>query len=51
MLHAVTNSRDQRTRLDEKLKRELGELVLGALAEERTEDVVLNPDGWLWVNR
>lgn len=51
MLHAITNSRDQRTRLDEKLKRELGELVLGALADERTEDVVLNPDGWLWVNR
>src|SRR5262245_52029852 len=51
MLSAVASSRDQKTRLDEKLKRELGECVLAALADERTEDVVLNPDSRLWLNR
>ena len=29
----------------------MGDLVLAALADDRTEDVVLNPDGRLWVNR
>jgi type IV secretion system protein TrbB len=51
MLHPVSSSKDQKTRLDEKLKRELGENVLAALADDRTEDVVLNPDSRLWLNR
>jgi type IV secretion system protein VirB11 len=38
-------------RLETKLKRELGEVVLGLLADELTEDVVLNPDSSLWVKR
>ena len=41
----------QQSRLDEKLRRELGEAVLSALADHRSEDVCLNPDGKLWVNR
>jgi type IV secretion system protein TrbB len=51
MLHLVTSSKDQRVRLDEKLKREFGEIVLAALADDRTEDVVLNPDSRLWLHR
>lgn len=49
--HAVVTSIDQQARLEAKLRRELGEVVLRALADERTEDVVLNPDGRLWVKR
>lgn len=41
---------EQRARLEEKLKRELGPDVLKALASPATEDVCLNPDGRLWVN-
>jgi hypothetical protein len=38
-------------RLDTKLKRELGEQVLGLLDDDCTEDIVLNPDSCLWVKR
>jgi type IV secretion system protein VirB11 len=38
-------------RLETKLKRELGEAILLLLADERTEDVLLNPDGRLWIKR
>jgi type IV secretion system protein VirB11 len=38
-------------RLNVKLSRELGEPVLSLLAEETTEDILLNPDGSLWVKR
>lgn len=41
----------QRERLDEKVRRELGPLVLAALKDPLTEDVCLNPDGNLWVKR
>ena len=44
-------SNDQHIRLDAKLKRELGDIVLGLLADEATEDIVLNPDSTLWVKR
>src|SRR4051794_13138480 len=47
----VLESADHRARLDAKLRRELGETVLSALDDPRTEDVVLNPDGRLWVKR
>jgi type IV secretion system protein VirB11 len=47
--HAVVTSIDQQARLDAKLRRELGDVVLQALADERTEDIVLNPDSRLWV--
>jgi Flp pilus assembly CpaF family ATPase len=45
------NDRGQSARLDAKLRRELGETVLRALSDERTEDLVLNPDSRLWVKR
>jgi Flp pilus assembly CpaF family ATPase len=38
-------------RLETKLKRELGETVLALLSEGGTEDILLNPDGRLWVKR
>lgn len=40
---------EHHTRLETKLKRELGESILVLLADERTEDILLNPDGSLWV--
>jgi type IV secretion system protein VirB11 len=39
----------QRTRLEEKLRRELGEAVLGALVDPDVIEVMLNPDGRLWL--
>jgi type IV secretion system protein VirB11 len=50
-VHTVVKSIDQQTRLEAKLRRELGDLVLRALSDERTEDIVLNPDSRLWVKR
>jgi len=38
-------------RLEVKLRRELGEPVLALLADERVEDILLNPDSSLWVKR
>lgn len=38
-------------RLEAKLKRELGEVVLQLLSARDTEDIVLNPDSSLWVKR
>ena len=49
LAHAVVTSIDQQARLEAKLRRELGDLVLRALSDERTEDIVLNPDSRLWV--
>ena len=42
---------EQHTRLEAKLKRELGDTVLDLLADDATEDIVLNPDSTLWVKR
>ena len=42
---------EQHSRLETKLKRELGEAILSLLAEDRTEDILLNPDSSLWVKR
>lgn len=42
---------EQHLRLETKLRRELGETVLAALADERTEDVLLNPDTSIWLKR
>jgi len=42
---------EQQARLDSKLRRELGESILEALANEATEDICLNPDGRLWIKR
>lgn len=42
---------EQNSRLDAKLRRELGDTLLALLADESTEDIVLNPDSSLWVKR
>lgn len=42
---------EQYNRLEAKLKRELGEVVLGLLSDYQTEDIVLNPDSSVWVKR
>lgn len=44
-------SADQKARLDAKLRRELGDLVLNALSDPLTEDIVLNPDSQLWAKK
>src|SRR3989441_12159469 len=45
MLH----QREQEQRLQEKLRRELGPVVLAALRDPDITEVMLNPDGSLWV--
>jgi type IV secretion system protein VirB11 len=42
---------EQHQRLEVKLRREVGEQVLALLADDRTEDILLNPDSSLWVKR
>jgi type IV secretion system protein VirB11 len=42
---------EQRQRFEAKLRRELGETVLGLLNDRRTEDILLNPDSVLWTKR
>jgi type IV secretion system protein VirB11 len=42
---------EQHYRLEVKLRRELGDSVLSVLADDRTEDILLNPDSSLWVKR
>lgn len=51
MATSILSHNDQYTRLEAKLKRELGEPVLNLLAEEGVEDIMLNPDSCLWVKR
>ena len=48
-LAAIRN--EQHHRLEVKLKRELGDIVLSLLTDDRTEDIVVNPDSALWVKR
>lgn len=38
-------------RLEAKLKRELGPVILNALNDPTVEDISRNSDGWLWVKR
>ena len=47
----IKAARDRDARLDQKLRRELGAAVIKLLADERTEDICLNPDSTLWVKR
>ena len=42
---------EQHQRLEVKLRRELGDTVLRQLDNDLTEDILLNPDGSLWVKR
>ena len=47
---AVINA-EQHQRLEVKLRREFGDIVLKSLADDRTEDILLNPDSSVWVKR
>jgi type IV secretion system protein TrbB len=47
---AVTHD-EHHQRLETKLKRELGDQVLALLKDDRTEDILLNPDSCLWAKR
>ncbi len=42
---------EQHQRLEVKLRRELGDQVLRLLEDNLTEDILLNPDGSLWMKR
>ena len=42
---------EQHHRLEVKLRRELGDQVLRLLDDHLCEDILLNPDGSLWVKR
>src|SRR5712692_9238081 len=42
---------EQHQRLEVKLRRELGDQVLRLLDDNLTEDILLNPDGSLWVKQ
>ena len=42
---------EQHQRLEVKLRRELGDQVLRLLDDSLTEDILLNPDGSLWVKK
>src|SRR5712691_9997367 len=42
---------EQHQRLEVKLRRELGDQVLRLLDDDLTEDILLNPDGSLWVKQ
>ena len=44
-------SAEKQERVREKLLRELGPNIRGALADPRVIEIVLNPDGKLWVER
>jgi type IV secretion system protein TrbB len=48
---ATVHKNETHQRLDVKLRRELGEVVVELLADENVEDVLLNPDSSLWVKR
>src|SRR5690349_17424488 len=48
MATALMIQDEQRQRFDAKLRRDLGDVILAALADPRTEDVLLNRDSTLW---
>ena len=51
MGHLAVIQDEQHQRLEVKLKRELGDSILSLLADDRTEDILLNPDSSLWIKR
>lgn len=51
MTEALSNKDVQNARLNEKLSRELGTQILGYLSEPNVIEIMLNPDGKLWVER
>ena len=51
MSNAAVINDEQHQRLEVKLRREFGDIVLKFLADDRAEDILLNPDSSLWVKR
>ncbi len=51
MPELATVPTEQHQRLEVKLKRELGDTILGLLDEDEVEDIVLNPDATLWAKQ
>lgn len=51
MSSAAAVNQEQQQRLEVKLRREFGDLVLNHLADDRTEDILLNPDSSVWIKR
>jgi type IV secretion system protein TrbB len=51
MATSILSHNDQYSRLEAKLRRELGEPILTLLVEEDVEDILLNPDSSIWVKR
>lgn len=50
MEESTTVANRRRARLEEKLKRELGPTILAALADPNVVEVMVNPDGRLWID-
>ena len=42
---------EKQRRISEKLQRELGPVIVGLLSEPAVIEIMLNPDGTLWVER
>src|ERR1700691_2295983 len=51
MPEPATGQNEQSQRLGVKLRRELGDTVLGLLDDDAVEDIVLNPDSTLWAKQ
>jgi P-type conjugative transfer ATPase TrbB len=47
----LNNTLEVKRRLNEKLRRELGDIILNALSDPSVVEVMLNPDGCLWIDR
>ena len=46
-----TNDSEHSRRTINKLRRELGRIILNALQDPHVEDIARNSDGWLWIKR
>ena len=51
MINAGVTIDEHSQRLEVKLRREFGDIVLRFLSDDRTEDILLNPDSTLWVKQ
>ena len=47
----MSGEEERRRRIAEKLERELGPLVFACLSDRQVVDILLNPDGGIWVER
>lgn len=47
----LMQSEESKKRVQEKLRREAGELIMSALSDDSVVEILLNPDGTLWIER